>query len=695
MSRASVAAVLRAVGKDGEAAPVGDMTPADVHVNTPSWPKPSKRRRIARTIRRMLGKAADPGLYVCRPLTEACEARLIAWLDEQSHGALRLDPNPHVTIIHSAVSVPWTPDAATLRVPRSQFLGFKTLGQDSAQVLRFRCPSLQRRWSAARSEGAQSSYPAFLPHLTLFYGLPSLRDWPLPPFELEFGPEMAGPLDGDVFKSMLGETLAEAVHESWRSHQTNVDDEHHIPYADLDEKAKQVDRDAVNAVLTSLRQRGYSVAPILEALEKLGAVAFDPAKHPKGAGGKYVSTGGPKKPPVTLHEAHLHVVHEEPKPLAPIMFTGKEGNIGKFQQGLVDKLSAAKDGKGVADVVLPKSASKVVKDYQKQLLGYHGAKDLPIAYAEPPAKPYKLKPVSPNPATNKLAAAVEDKAPHPRPAMASAPPVNTSYPEDQQKLYSAKIAQLQQAYNSSNPGAALASIPTGSPVVTSYKQTLQGQIATWEASKPVLPASVGDTVSSLRVVTSDTAQQPWVSFPQRSHEQFSQSAYTYRASRSHEEKQALNTYQGSGYSHMNSSIRADPLHTSAQHDALDRMLYNSTIDRDTRVIRNFNAPTLVTKAKGLVGRVIEDPAYMSTSLKGNYGAGRTVSIELNVPKGTKGLYLNSDSDSTAVYEHEVLLPRRTRWRIDEVVERKPGHITIRATVLAPHHQPSIPHGKKY
>lgn len=198
--RAAIAALLK------------DLTPGDVHVGASIWPAPKKskrKRRIANLLRKLAG-GADPGLYVCRPLSPESAEQLATWwatVDARQP----LDADLHATIVYSKVEIPWDCDHGHLVVPRSNFLGFKTLGTDRALVLRFRSPALHRRWSAARSEGATWDFAAYEPHVTLFYlgsGYDSTEYGdgnypPVPPFDLMFGPEICGPLSKDVFKGSL------------------------------------------------------------------------------------------------------------------------------------------------------------------------------------------------------------------------------------------------------------------------------------------------------------------------------------------------------------------------------------------------------------------------------------------------------------------------------------------------------------
>jgi hypothetical protein len=274
---------------------------------------------------------------------------------------------------------------------------------------------------------------------------------------------------------------------------------------------------------------------------------------------------------------------------------------------------------------------------------------------------------------------------HPMPALPPAPAVDTKYPVDQQELFKKKVKALQDAYNAPDPAGALANIPVYAPSLQTYKGELLAKVNAWEASKPFKAADVGETVSTLKVVgKSLNTPGPRADFPQVQHEHLNKAAAQYRAALPGPQAQALSSYQGSGYSSINSHLRSGGAATEKIRN-LDKALGNAVLDRDLRVIRNFGSKLHEgQKGKSLLGRIIEDPAFMSTSLHGSFGSYANTSLHLNVPKGTRGLYLNSQG-STSAYEYEVLLPRNTRYHVDHV-EYKNGQLVIKATVLPPHQQ---------
>lgn len=288
-------------------------------------------------------------------------------------------------------------------------------------------------------------------------------------------------------------------------------------------------------------------------------------------------------------------------------------------------------------------------------------------------------------------AGVKAKTP-PKPPLPTPPQIDPKYPEDAQKVFQQKVQQYIAAYHSDDPLEALSHITSNSKTLSQYKGLLEHTIIEWKDHMPVAPASVGAMVSKLLVIA-DHVAKPVPPMPKRAHTEFNQYAYKYRNKLPNDQKQAVSSYQGSGYKNINDSLRANPDMKSSAILALDKALAGSVVDRDTFIYRNIDSSTLAGLAPGFVGKVIEDPAFMSTSLNGSFGSYSNVSLRLNVPKGSRGLYLNSQQ-SDGSYEHEILLPRRTRWKVHKVEKVMEGHITktlIHGELLPPSDQPSIPY----
>lgn len=77
----------------------------------------------------------------------------------------------------------------------------------------------------------------------------------------------------------------------------------------------------------------------------------------------------------------------------------------------------------------------------------------------------------------------------------------------------------------------------------------------------------------------------------------------------------------------------------------------------------------------VVGGEYEDPGFMSTSLSQqvamkDFGSGEAAQIEIRLPAGQKAIYMQSlpNRDQDFDPEHEILLPRNTRYRVVEKTE---------------------------
>ncbi len=61
--------------------------------------------------------------------------------------------------------------------------------------------------------------------------------------------------------------------------------------------------------------------------------------------------------------------------------------------------------------------------------------------------------------------------------------------------------------------------------------------------------------------------------------------------------------------------------------------------------------------KSLIGTRLTDKAFISTGILEPLTVGRNVFLSINVPKGTRGLYLYSAAHTKYKNQHEVLLGR--------------------------------------
>lgn len=384
---------------------------------------------------------------------------------------------------------------------------------------------------------------------------------------------------------------------------------------------------------------------------------------PGGQHGPYTPSG---KKLAIIKQLEQAWADKDPDALAAVQ-AGYSGNTVKYQAHLLDEM--AKAG------LVPKAGPT------------------PGGFA-PKIKTMTEAPATPgyHHATESLDNTINLKG-HKPPKPPPPPPLDPSFPADQQELFKKKIAALDAAYGSADPVAALSAISAyadGPNTPKAYKEKLLKLAVDWESTKPVEPAAAGSILSTWKVVKESTAKTPYTPFPEHHKSDFNARHMKYRAALTQGQKKALDSYQGSGYGTINGALRADYHATSEHIKNLDTALAGITIEHDVSVVRNIQSTTLATLAKKMVGRVVEDPAYMSTSLHGGFGSGSNVQLRLNVPKGTRGTFLSTDG-SVHSGENEILLPRRTQYRIDKV-ETKASNFggntitVLHATVLPPHEQ---------
>ena len=157
-----------------------------------------------------------------------------------------------------------------------------------------------------------------------------------------------------------------------------------------------------------------------------------------------------------------------------------------------------------------------------------------------------------------------------------------------------------------------------------------------------------------------------------------------------EQAETLVDYKGNEAYLVNDALRTGNYveDWNEQITALDNIIDEAPeLDRDITVGRYLKGDSAVSNMQ--VGQVLEDKAYMSTSLsakeinKQAFG-GRNVRMDIEVPKGSKGLFMDGTLGdlSEIPEEREFLLPRNTKLELVEktsentVVLGKDRNITV-------------------
>jgi len=143
-------------------------------------------------------------------------------------------------------------------------------------------------------------------------------------------------------------------------------------------------------------------------------------------------------------------------------------------------------------------------------------------------------------------------------------------------------------------------------------------------------------------------------------------------------------YTGSGYSTINGALRGkSPMGSTLKRgiENMDKAMYQ--VDEAFSVTRGMGVSGFgmghidADIVKQLVGKVMQDKGFLSTSTKPIFGGGVRLNIE--VPKGARGHWARPISHHT--HEDEFILARGTRIMILGIDETSPGHFTVRGRVI--------------
>jgi hypothetical protein len=150
---------------------------------------------------------------------------------------------------------------------------------------------------------------------------------------------------------------------------------------------------------------------------------------------------------------------------------------------------------------------------------------------------------------------------------------------------------------------------------------------------------------------------------------------------------ALQNYTGGGYSGMNDYLRGKtttpPAIVKQQvvqvQSAMVPLPHPVLLERGTGWEQLPDGFRSFTDAQKLVGKTIQEPAFMSTALAGSGGAfSGQVKLLIEAPKGTPGRYVKDLS--LHPHEYELLLAAGTKFRVLAVTDNY-GSVTIRLRVV--------------
>lgn len=147
-----------------------------------------------------------------------------------------------------------------------------------------------------------------------------------------------------------------------------------------------------------------------------------------------------------------------------------------------------------------------------------------------------------------------------------------------------------------------------------------------------------------------------------------------------DEQVAINGYSGNDFLPINDFLRkrAAGDEKPRQHEKhgeqiahIDAVLRRSRMTEDVHVYRGLTGDIAKRALRAKPGSVIRDKGYVSTSLHSSVAADSFsgedgVVLKLMLPKGNRAYLMNGRGASNFASEHEVLLPRGSRFRIRHV-----------------------------
>lgn len=155
-----------------------------------------------------------------------------------------------------------------------------------------------------------------------------------------------------------------------------------------------------------------------------------------------------------------------------------------------------------------------------------------------------------------------------------------------------------------------------------------------------------------------------------------------------EERSAISAYTGTAYANINAVLRGiDSRFTEGNHQRAKNIhsaLSRARLPADCVVHRGTSRAALGRLAdmpdQALVGHVISDDGFMSTSLKKEDAFGGEVQLEIHAPKGSRAAYVGSISQ-LGHHESEVLFDCGQDMRITGVRRDTFGRRTIQVQIV--------------
>jgi hypothetical protein len=146
---------------------------------------------------------------------------------------------------------------------------------------------------------------------------------------------------------------------------------------------------------------------------------------------------------------------------------------------------------------------------------------------------------------------------------------------------------------------------------------------------------------------------------------------------------AVKDYTGAAYQEYNGALRGDRDMTpelQANIDLIDQALNGHPVPEDVMVSRGSGYGHLTDNPLTLVGQVIKDDGYLSTSLGTAAFSYKPAIFHFHVPEGTPGMYVGKVSHLDNA-EKELLLGRGLEYEVQRVFLDDNGKWQVFATIL--------------
>lgn len=158
---------------------------------------------------------------------------------------------------------------------------------------------------------------------------------------------------------------------------------------------------------------------------------------------------------------------------------------------------------------------------------------------------------------------------------------------------------------------------------------------------------------------------------------------------SQEEHNAISNYSVSGHATINRGLRREelfkyPKRLQDQVKAIDAIVARAKIPEDLMVFRGLEWPELAKGGKSLIGTIIEDKGFVSTSLGKDFAekflrSENSVLMRIKLPKGSNVAPI-SYANPVMINVREMLIGRNARFRVIDVAFPEYGSYKYDITV---------------